>query len=176
MKRWMAIAIVLLTARTTAADPFARRTIDLQIVRDARMPAGVLEQAQADVTEIFARSGLTVRWTENGPRFTIRIVAQVLGYASVASPVMGIAVRSPKECGVRVFFRQVQDFARAYHLPLSTALGYVISHEVGHLILGPAHSDTGIMQARWDQALARDASRGGLSFSDEQARRIRTFP
>jgi hypothetical protein len=143
---------------------------------DAQVSAQVLERSQDEVTRIFADAGLAVRWTDTVPRFTVHIVAQVLGYARAASPVMGVALRSANgSATAQVFFRQVQQFAHAYRIDLSTMLAYVIAHEIGHLLLpGNAHSPTGVMQAGWDRALAHDAARGSLTFTEAQAARIRT--
>jgi hypothetical protein len=87
---------------------------------------------------------------------------------------MGVAQRSPAGSSVRVFLKQVQDFARTYHVDLSTLIAYVIAHEVGHLLL-PAtpHSETGLMQAEWHRAVVRDAARGTLTFTEPQVARIR---
>ena len=176
MKWWMVAAVVAAVVRTAdAAEPVHPVTIDLQMRNDARVPAHVLEQSQRAVTGIFAGAGLTVRWTEAAPRFTVHIVAQVLGYARAASPVMGVAFRRTNGSMVQVFFRQVQDFARACHVDLSTMLAYVITHEIGHLLLPTqAHSPTGVMQAAWDKALARDATGGSLTFTEAQAAMIRS--
>lgn len=176
MKWWMVAAIVAVAVRTVdAAEPVHPATIDLQMRNDTQVPARVLEQSQQAVRDIFAGAGLTVRWTESAPRFTVQIVAQVLGYARAASPVMGVAFRRTNGSTAQVFFRQVQDFARAYHVDLSTLLAYVIAHEVGHLLLPTlAHSPTGVMQAAWDQALVRDATGRSLTFTEAQAAMIRS--
>ena len=174
-KWWMVVAISVMVARTAdAGEPSHPLTIDLQMRNDARVPAHVLEQSQDEVTRIFADAGFAVRWTETAPRFTVRIVPQVLGYATALSPVMGVAIRRPSGSHAQVFFRQVQDFARTYHVDVATMLAYVIAHEIGHLLLpGNAHSPTGVMQAGWDKALVHDAARGSLTFTEPQAARIR---
>ena len=174
MKWWMVVAVVVTVARIADAEPVAPQTIDLQMRNDARVPAHVVEKSQDEVTRIFAGGGLTVRWTETASRFTVQIIPQVLGYDRVESPVMGVALRRANGSVAQVFFRQVQDFARAYHVDLGTMLGYVMAHEIGHLLLpGNAHSPTGLMQADWDKALVRDAARGALTFTEAQADRIR---
>ena len=175
MKWWMVVAVVISIVRIAdAAETGNPPTIDLQMQIDARVPATVVEQAQREVTRIFAGTGLAVRWTETPPRFTVKIVAQVLGFERAASPVMGVAQRSANGCMVQVFFKQVQDFARAYEVDLSTILAYVIVHEIGHLLLpGNGHSPTGVMQANWEKALVHDAARGSLTFTEAQAARIR---
>jgi hypothetical protein len=174
MNWWMTVAVLATVVRIAAAETEHPLTIDLQMRNDARVPAHVLETSQDEVTRIFAGAGLAVRWTETAPRFTVQIVQQVLGFDRAASPVMGVALRSANGAMAQVFFRQVQDFAHAYDVDLGTMLGYVIAHEIGHLLLpGNAHSPTGVMQADWDRALVRDAARGSLTFTDAQAARIR---
>jgi hypothetical protein len=175
MQWWMVVAIALTVVRMAdAAETGQPLTIDLQMRNDARVPAHVLERSRDEVTRIFAAAGLAVRWTETAPRFTVHIVAQVLGFDRAASPVMGAALRTANGSTAQVFVRQVRDFARAYEVELGTMLAYVIAHEIGHLLMpGNAHSPTGVMQAEWARALVRDAARGSLTFTEAQAARIR---
>ena len=175
MKWWMLAALVMtVVSIADAAETRDPMTIDLQMKSEARVPASVLEESRDAVTRIFANAGIAVRWTDTAPRFTVTIVPQVLGYATATSQVMGVAHRTPAGSSVQVFFKQVQDFARTYHVDLSTLVAYVIAHEVGHLLL-PAtpHSRTGLMQAEWHRAVVRDAARGSLTFTEPQAARIR---
>ena len=176
MKWWIVVAIAIAVApRADAGESGEVHSVDLQLRNDARVPARVLEQSQAEVARIFADAGLAVRWTDTGPRFTVTIVPQVLGYASAMSPVMGVALRTTNRTTAQVFFRQVQDFAHAYDVDLSTILAHVIAHELGHLLLPTnAHSPTGLMQPTWDDALVRDVKRGSLTFTEAQAARIRS--
>jgi hypothetical protein len=175
MKWWMLAALVVtvvsIADAAETADPF---TIDLQMKSEARVPAAVLEESRDEVTRIFADAGIVVRWTDTAPRFVVSIVPQVLGYGTATSSVMGVAQRTAAGSSVRVFFKQVHDFARTYHVDLTTVLAYVIAHEVGHLLL-PAtpHSPTGLMQAEWHRAVVRDAARGSLTFTEPQVARIR---
>jgi hypothetical protein len=175
MKWWMVVAVVItVVGIADAAEPGHPLTLDLQMRNDAQVPAHVLEQSQDEVRRIFAGAGLEVRWTETAPRFPIQIVGQVLGFDRALSPVMGAALRRPNGSLAQVFFKQVQDFARTYHVDLSRMLAYVIAHEIGHLLMpGGAHSPTGVMQAGWDKTLVRDATGGSLTFTEIQAARIR---
>jgi hypothetical protein len=175
MKWWMVVAVVVMVVKAAhAAEPGHPLTIDLEMRNDAQVPAHVLEKSRDEVARIFADAGLAVRWTETAPRVTVHIVAQILGYARAASPVMGVALRKASGSTAQVFFKQVQQFAHAYRIDLSTMLAYVIAHEIGHLLLpGNAHSPTGVMQAGWDKALVHDAATGSLTFTEAQAARIR---
>jgi hypothetical protein len=175
MKWWMVVAIVItVVGIADAAEPGHPLTIDLLMKNDAHVPAHVLERSKDEVTRIFAGAGLAVCWTETAPRFTVTIVSHVLGYARAGSPVMGMALRRASGSTAQVFFSQVQQFAHAYRINLSTMLAYVIAHEIGHLLLpGNGHSPTGVMQARWDKALVHGAATGSLTFTEAQAARIR---
>ena len=158
-------------AHGAESDPIA---IDLQLQNRSPVAADVLERSKAEVARIFAAAGRTVRWTDSAPRYTVNIAPQALGYTRATSPVMGVALRSKSGPVAQIFFRQVQDFARAYRIDLSTMLAYVIAHELGHLLLpGNAHSDRGVMRPEWDGALVHEASTGALTFTHWQAERIR---
>jgi hypothetical protein len=173
MKWWTAVPVLVTIVKIAAAEPLHPLTIFLQMTNEARVPAHALEESQNAVTRIFARAGLTVRWTDTGPRFTVQIVPQVLGYGRAGSPVMGVALRRANGAKAQIFFKQVQDFARLHRIDTGSVLGYVIAHEIGHLLLpGTAHSPTGLMQAQYDRALVHNAATGSLTFTDAQAARI----
>jgi len=175
MKWLMVVAVVVTLVRMAeAAETRQPLTIDLQMRNNAPVPAHILEQSRDDVTRIFAGAGLAVRWTESAPRFTVQIVPQVLGFDRASSHVMGVALRRASPSMAQVFFKQVQEFARAYHVDLGTMLAYVIAHEIGHLLLpGYGHSPTGLMRAEWDTALVREAINGSLTFTEAQTARMR---
>jgi hypothetical protein len=175
-KWWMAGACVLaMVSVADAAESGQPRTIDVQIRNDAGVADDVVERAQQEVTRIFADAGLPVQWTDTAPRFVVTILPQVLGYARSESPVMGVAQRGPTGATIRVFLKQVRDFAVMSRIDLSTMLAYVIAHELGHLFLGAPHAPTGLMQAEWSKRLMREAANGSLTFTDAQAQRIRAL-
>lgn len=174
MTWWAVAAIVVVGASVAdAAERGQALSIDLQMKNEAQVPADVLENSLEQVTRIYAHAGLDVRWTDTAPRFIVKISPHVLGYGRSASPVMGVAFRRPGGSMVQVFLKQVHDFARTYRVDLSTMLACVIAHEVGHLLLGTSHSQTGLMQAGWDKTVVHDATRGALTFTAAQAERIR---
>jgi hypothetical protein len=103
----------------------------------------------------------------------VKISAQVLGYGRAASQVMGAARRTTNGPVAHVFFQQVHDFTRIYHVDLSTMLGHVMAHEVGHLLLPTySHSPTGLMRGEWDRSQVKDAVQGALTFTDGQAQKM----
>lgn len=77
---------------------------------------------------------------------------------------------------VWVFFDRVKASALEHQLNTAHILGNVIAHEFGHLLLGDnAHSNWGLMRARWSPEQLRAADRGELSFSQIERDRIREF-
>ena len=175
MKSWMVVAAIVAVVRVAdAAEPGQPRTINLEMRNETGVAAGDLTRVQTEVTRIFAEAGVTAQWTAAGPRFTVNIVSQVLGYARAGSPVMGVALRTAEGATARIFLKQVDNFSRMHRVELRMMLAYVIAHEVGHLLLpGTPHSPTGLMRADWDKALVRGAPGGSLTFTDAQVQRIR---
>jgi hypothetical protein len=169
------IAAVLMAAGVAgAAGTPEPLTVRLQLKNEARVPVDVVEDARNEVTRIFARAGFDVQWVDAAPRITVNIVPHGLGYARAASPVMGVAQRTADSRTAHVFFRRVEEFARTHRADLSTMLGHVMAHEVGHLLMPTmAHSPTGLMRGVWDEAQVRDAAGGALTFTNGQAEKIR---
>jgi len=76
------------------------------------------------------------------------------------------------------------NYANVYVTPLSSAgalsvidegdlLGYVVVHELGHLLLGKeSHSAGGLMRARWEVAELQEGARGNLLFSRGETEKI----
>jgi hypothetical protein len=167
-------AMLMVTGVVGAAETPELRTVRLQLKNEARIPDDVLEDARNEVTRIFVRAGFDVQWVDEAPRITVKISPHVLGYSRAASPVMGVARRTADSQIAQVFFRRVEEFARIYRADLSTILGHVMAHEVGHLLMPTmAHSPTGLMRGVWDDAQVRDATGGTLTFTDGQAEKIR---
>src|SRR5689334_5289859 len=175
MKWWMAVTVLAtFVGVAAAAESDEAMAIELQLQNRSPADAHVVERLKAEVVRIFAAAGRTVRWTDSEPRYAVILLPQALGFPRAGAPVMGMAQRVKSQPLARIFFRQVQDFAREHRLDLGTTLAYVIAHELGHLMLpGNVHSDRGLMRAEWDSALAREASTGSLTFTHWQAERIR---
>ena len=121
---------------------------------------------------------------EADPRWLILSVFSRIGYPSHLSVRIVLAGRSVRE---GIFGEAYTDsegkgtYIKLYyahlaepnaHLPLGEGelLGYVIAHEVGHLLLGTdSHSHEGIMQGRWEDPQLREAGKGNLQFTPSQA-------
>jgi len=75
---------------------------------------------------------------------------------------------------VRIFDDGVRALAKQHRLQHGDVLGHVLSHEIGHLLLGVGrHTKRGLMRADWSLTDLARMGREGLWFSTGQARRIR---
>ena len=87
-----------------------------------------------------------------------------LGYALI--PTSGLGYMA----GVRM--DRVAQYVKRLGVPRDAVLGYVMAHEVGHLLLGAgSHAVSGIMAEQW--GWNELAARGGLRFLPRAAQRIR---
>ena len=79
----------------------------------------------------------------------------------------------PGSGSVYLFCETIKTAARDQSVPLRHILGVVITHEIGHLLIAPGHSDAGIMRGRLEGKDWCKASQGKLRFTREQANIIR---
>jgi hypothetical protein len=71
------------------------------------------------------------------------------------------------------YYLAVQSFAAQHHTEPGVLLGFVIAHELGHLLLGPGHTPDGVMQAVWGDKQSEALRQRWLKFSKESTRRIK---
>lgn len=73
-----------------------------------------------------------------------------------------------------VSYERVEAAARRGPALAYQILGYVAAHELGHVLLASsAHSSSGIMRARLEEGDFGDVAQEGLTFTPQQAQRIR---
>jgi hypothetical protein len=179
----------------------ASRSLTLRIDDHAQLHPFIVRLAQKPVGRIFRQIGLDVSWLDcptSARQFPTNLACQApLGPADfvvlilpesmskkygLPKDVFGYTLPTTKgRVGrtVNVFYGRVYDMA--FYGPVGVAfenaqgiiLGHLIAHEIGHILLGPgSHSEKGIMSFPWGRKRLVDASRGGLQFTPEQARKI----
>ena len=161
-----------------------RPRLRLVVSNFAQVELSALVEAEAAATQIFAEAGVEAIWSNcpdhqecggetKGPEFRIRILSQ--GKGIVTHDPLGVAIpcdRSMGACLFFVFYAPIDDLAERHHVRAGHVLGQVITHEVGHTLLGPnAHAVSGIMQARLPNADLEHL----LYFTPGQARRMRAY-
>ena len=67
---------------------------------------------------------------------------------------------------------KIEGVAMSTGMPAKAVLATVIAHEIGHLLLGPAHSAFGLMGPECESGHVDIARRGGQAFSEGQAEKM----
>jgi len=76
-------------------------------------------------------------------------------------------------CELSVFYSRVDELA-VEGFREDRILGYVIAHEVAHVLLGPGHSEVGIMRGEWTRNDLQRISWGLLmDFTSDQSKQLR---
>jgi hypothetical protein len=179
-------------AQTASADQPDPLTIVLWVRDTAQVPEEVLTHAQMEVTGIFRQAGVQTVWRvpssssantagSREPRLTIAIVsydqAERLHPALTRGGVeVGFALNSSSTTRANVayvFYHRVKHLTGANGVHLAPVLGAAMAHEIGHLLLDNAHSQTGVMRADWTKADLQLVQNSQLFFTAEQAELIR---
>jgi hypothetical protein len=193
------ITVAILSARFSSAaeNPTAEHTITVQIHDYSSVPADSLSSATAIVTRMYERIGVriqwrgVVRWEGRRPRYegreeTSHAAAQMTliilnpkmaARGHMAPDVLGFAAVPDEGMGAIAYaiYDRVRSVAREVPTNEGSLLGFVMAHEIGHLMLGRgSHSETGLMNGRWDIHELGRVDLLKLQFSDQQAAQIRS--
>jgi hypothetical protein len=188
--------IVMFSSMADAAQANSQLTVN--VYNDAGIPQTTLQRAEAVAGRIYRQAGIAIEWRDGTRPSSVASLANSLERGTSLSLTLRI-VSSPRtlsdeDFGVAfvgddgraqqadVFFSSIEHFKETIEhfretTPASTPaiLGHVMAHELGHLLLGQkSHSQTGIMQARWEAAQLRQLSMGALYFNKRESDRIRT--
>ena len=169
------VAILLRSsAPVYAADTSAEPTIQVTVCDLVGVNPRVLAAAEALASGVYRAAGVTLEWTQadcaGGPAgLHVNLVSADTGEVHLAELAVGFA--EPGGLTATVLYNRLTRLAHHHHKKPQIVLGYVMAHELGHLLLPPhSHSATGIMRA----TLNLDAGAGALrvSFTPEQAELI----
>jgi hypothetical protein len=196
MWRKFAVAVAVLgsmqglgTAAASKPERPGQATLSVSVFNDAGVAPDVLSRAQVRAEATMAEAGIALSWLDCG---TPGHWATGLGCADLAFPshLSVRLVRNGTHRGGDVFGESFLDargqgnYASVYVDPLTASpahgavgegdlLGYVIAHEVGHLLLGPdSHSGAGVMHGVWGFADLQEAAQGRLHFRREEGQRL----
>lgn len=88
---------------------------------------------------------------------------------------LGVSVAPKDGTGVHahIHFAQIQNLAARARADLPAILAITTLHEIGHLLMGPAHYPAGIMQSHWTEGRVAEVIRHGLFFQEFQSRTLR---
>jgi hypothetical protein len=171
--------------------------IAIRIYDYSHVPDSALSDARAIVTRLYEMIGVRTEWTgvmrngrltalpscnPDGPgppaaQLTImvltpqmadrgRVKKDVMGYAAVAADSMGRIAY--------LIYERVRTQAAAAAMRAGRLMGFVMAHEIGHLLLpGLGHRESGLMKHQWNARDLRQMNEGQLAFLPSQADRVR---
>jgi hypothetical protein len=169
----LAIAVAV---RPAAAQDAQAAHVMLRVRNDAQVPGDLLAAAEAMVTTTFAQAGIAARFTGTAADLMIVLLSRhTAANMHQTSDAVGFAPGSETARGTIAYVLEprVNAIADGYTTARPIVLAAAMAHEVGHLLMFKAHSSVGIMRADWSQTDFRQAVRGNLLFTTEQAAQMR---
>jgi hypothetical protein len=186
---------VILAAALDAAEPDSRITVF--VYNYAALPADVLAQTEAESARIYQLGGIVIQWLDcpltpaeasrfpscqvpPGPtRLALRILSQSMAERlRQAQDSFGFALY-PDDGSfatiANVFAHDAEQLANRRGMRLGVVLGELVTHELGHLLLGNgSHSSSGIMHVPWHLKELEIISQGLMVFMPQETERMRT--
>jgi hypothetical protein len=174
-----AAALIAIAATCgTARGADLSRPLVLYVYDYAHVPASTLVEAEREATRIYQAAGVSVAWvpvsdtSQKAWSRHLQVVflsremsAQKIELDNVGPRTMGQASRSAGRA--YVFYDRAVEQAHRYAPNVATMIGWVIAHEVGHLLLPESgHSDVGIMRGTFDRLCHEQR------FTDAQSRSL----
>ena len=185
-----------------ATDEAAGTTseITVRVYNYAAVPEQRMVRAQKHAAAVFAKAGLQPRWVDcrlsgsepikdvacEAPLLATDVVLRILpkkmaDRLGVKAAICGFALPA-KYLGFGIataLYQRVDElvsqgsFSMDGNSARALVLGYIIAHEVGHLLLGKgSHAARGLMSFPWNRKELKEAAWGGLVFTRGQRRRI----
>jgi hypothetical protein len=168
--------------------PKACYRVEVEITNQAKIPLGLLEDSEQSATKIFSGIGIQLTWADELKRAyppaacihslaTQYIAVEIIPHAPASFSSAALAMAMPgavSSVRIAVFYDRVEPLLAGHHASQATIFGYVLAHEIGHVLQGVArHSDVGVMRSRWLDNDFKQMSIGALAFTNEDVRLIR---
>jgi hypothetical protein len=186
---WAAALPLGVAVHCEAGTPPTEPVVTVVVQNYAGVANWVLASAQSEASGVFGRAGIALRWVDCSPtnmdanqlkscvpavqpRIFLKILPESMaGRFGLSEAAFGLALGRQE---AYIFAERVKLLALRKGVSESAILGYVMAHEMGHLLLGPgSHAPDGIMSADAPIQVFRDAGQGRLpTFTPAQVRQI----
>jgi hypothetical protein len=179
--------MLLVTALCSVELLTAGQQVNVAVCNPGGVRGSVIADAKAETELVYRSAGVEIKWREceafpppaaktGDPWFVIRLRTDKppvkVGAASL--DVMGKAfVEDSGGYMADAYLQAIQATSELHHGDPGVLLGFVMAHELGHLILGAEHTPDGVMQAAWGQRQMNALRQRWLRFDDESATRLR---
>ena len=142
-------------------------------------PLDMLLQAHAENTRIYSGAGVNLLWSDplnSIARLTMLIISNPNAWLNrVPIDALGLAPGTDGDPGrlAYAFYDRIQTSAKHHQTNAATLLGYVMAHELGHLLTVRSHSSEGIMRNNYGQFQMNIIDAHVLRFTASDAKVIR---
>ncbi|MCP5114162.1 MAG: hypothetical protein GY953_25305 [bacterium] len=165
----------------------ATTSLTVWVYNYSKLPQPVLKEAKASAAKIFRLAGLEIEWVDpfSGCSRPVSRADLVLRLAPESMiPPLGldsdrlayslVTEKQGRNFIAGVIVGRVERAAKRLECPFTQALGHVIAHELGHLLLGEQHHSVwGIMGLAVNHGSVAWDRKGHLGFLPSQAKRMR---
>lgn len=176
----------------------SEQALTIRLYDRADVPSRTLDRAMQDASRILATAGVDAVWQRGaaGAREAHTIdLSRPAAWKSAANGgrgyiVLGILRGVPAgyypralgyalpdaQIGVNatIFYGRIERLNEPGAIDLSTVLGHVMAHEIGHVLLGSTeHCRIGIMKGSWSKADFQNSAAGSAEFTAPQCSAIR---
>ena len=177
-------------AQTMREVATSRPKITVSVHDYTNIPLFRLVAAEAEAKRIFALAGIETAWLSCSPKWeasepagcsfvdSTHLVLKVVSaktdvHTRDRGDVLGKALLSDNGAGYYAYafldHIEILEQSRGF-----SVLGYVLTHEIGHLLLGSnSHSVSGIMSPHWNEQELRRISEGTLLFLPNETHKLR---
>jgi len=171
--------------------PTGEASLTVSVFNDAEIPPLVLQTARVRAETVFDAAGIALTWLDCGTpgHWVTDIGCAGVTYPTHLSVRLAKDRRHPSQDIFGESFlddRGEGDYACVYLAPMASSkalsvlsegelLGYVVVHELGHLLLGKdSHAPQGVMRPVWQFEDLQQAAHGRLGFTSSQVERMRS--
>lgn len=177
----------LLSMVFSIASAYGAAPLNVSLCNYAGVGRHSIAQARREAEIIFAAAGVSLVWQDCADFESVRIpagerwfVVRLLADGSHWQPgplsldTMGRAFVDDNRKGAisDAYMHSIAGFANWFGDDQGSVLGFVVAHELGHLLLGPGHSAEGLMRPAWGEKEFQALRKRWLRFSKSDARRV----
>jgi hypothetical protein len=119
----------------------------------------MLAMAKRITSDVYLHAGIEIEWVEPDGfedigRFYVNLLSnEMAARFSASKETVGFAM--PGSLAASAMYDRIREIAHDHRLPCGVLLGYVMAHELGHLLLpAHSHSEVGLMRPNLDMHLA----------------------
>ena len=163
-------------------------TLAVLVYDYAGLPDSSMNEVESLSAVLLSQAGISTQWVhclghQSGPRpalcdanletgsVVIRILAAHPGDPNkLGDPLGSAAIHNGF---ASLYASEIRKYADHNGLSAGSLMAYAATHEIGHLLLGPNHSSSGIMRAVWGKREYRDMAQRWLGFSAAERQALR---